>query len=439
MGSDGGVEDDLGRRTGATLALTAAALSVAGRFGRRAALRGATSAAAVAGAGLLVRRMRGVAGSGATSTAAAAAFATGAALELPAVAAPLVAAATVPAVIGVRAGRPAHLAMVAAGSGVAVALLSRRPWPVAPHEPAEARPQLRRTEIEPRPDGGGVTFVVNGAAGPALSGDSAAAASDRFPGARVVDVDEGGDLRAVLAEVGTAEGTAALGISGGDGSVRAAATTALELDMPLVVVPSGTLNHLARDLGLRDIDDAVAAVHDGEVVEIDVAELDGRPFLNTAAFGAYPDLVDARERLESTIGKWPAMVVALARVLRGAEPLDLELDGERRRVWMVFVGNCRYHPSGFAPGWRERLDDGELDVRIVDATRPQARTRLLLAVLSGRLGRSQVYEQRIAQSLTVRSLDGPLRVALDGEAMDGPAEFVVRKCPQRLRVFVPRA
>ena len=60
------------------------------------------------------------------------------------------------------------------------------------------------------------------------------------------------------------------------------------------------------------------------------------------------------------------MVVALWGVLRHSQPVDLELDGERRKVWMIFIGNCRYEPSGFTPSWRERLDDGELDIRIID-------------------------------------------------------------------------
>jgi undecaprenyl-diphosphatase len=286
------------------------------------------------------------------------------------------------------------------------------------------------------PDGKGLTVIVNAEAGSALNGGAGGPLRERLPRARVVETDEGADLPDVLAAEAD-DGIDALGIVGGDGSVNTAAQAALDLGVPLVVVPSGTLNHLARDLGLDGVDDAVAAIARGDVVEIDVGRLDGRPFLNTAAFGAYPDLVDARERIEDRIGKWPAFVLALVRVARRAEPCDVELDGRRRRVWMVFVGNCCYHPSGFAPSWRERLDDGRLDVRVVDASRRLARTRLLFAALSGRLGRSRVYEQSLVRHLEVRSCEGPLRVALDGETLDASPEFVVDKAPERLRVFVP--
>ena len=64
--------------------------------------------------------------------------------------------------------------------------------------------------------------------------------------------------------------------------------------------PGGTLNHFAREIGLATMDDAVAAVESGSAVGIDVGMIAGRPFLNTASFGSYVDLVDARERLERT-------------------------------------------------------------------------------------------------------------------------------------------
>jgi undecaprenyl-diphosphatase len=181
---------------------------------------------------------------------------------------------------------------------------------------------------------------------------------------------------------------------------------------------------------------AVVGVRVGSAAAVDVATIDGKPFLNTASFGSYVELVDARERLQSVIGKWPAVVVALVRVLRGAEPCEVEIDGQPTKVWMIFFGNCRYHPSGFAPSWRERLDDGELDVRVVEGNQPWARVRLIVAVLTGRLGRSRVYTQRRAREVRVRSLHGPMRLARDGETFDGSAEFVVAKDGASIPVYV---
>jgi undecaprenyl-diphosphatase len=324
-------------------------------------------------------------------------------------------------------------AVVGAAIGAGAGLATRRLWPVAPHEPAEVRTALSRTDVEPSPDGGGVVIVVNPSAG--SSGEAAEALRKELPAAEVVELGEDDDLLEALR--GAAERGCVLGVAGGDGSVNAAAALAAEKGLPLMVVPGGTLNHFAYALGLDSVADAAGAVRDGRAAAVDRGVIDGHTFVNTASIGGYVELVDAREKLQDRIGKWPAVVVALWGVLRRSEPVELELDGERRDVWMVFIGNCRYHPAGFAPSWREHLDDGELDIRIVDGSHPWSRTRLLLSVLTGRLASCGAYEQRYVRQLHVKSRQGPMRLARDGETFDGPEEFTICKADEPLRVFVP--
>jgi undecaprenyl-diphosphatase len=393
---------------------------VPGRFLRRALLRGAWAGAGGAAAGLAAKRGRGPVVAGAL-----AGLAAGGAVEQPAVAA----LAAPAAAVAVRSKRPG---LAAAGAGVATAMATTRVWPVAPRTPARIRPALTPLDGEARPDGGGITFVVNSSAGSVEKLDLPELLPRELPAARLRQVDD--DLDAALAEA--AEGQV-VGVAGGDGTINAAAAVAHRAGKPLVVVPAGTLNHLARDLGLEGPDDTIDAVRQGHVVAVDLGSIDGKPFLNTASFGSYSELVDAREQLEGRIGKWPAMLVALVRVLRRSAPVRVELDGEERSLWMVFIGNCRYHPHGFAPTWRERLDDGWLDIRLVGAEHPMARLRLVLAVLTGTLGRSKVYEERTARRLRIRSLDGPLRLARDGETFDGGVEVEVCKEPTPLGVYVP--
>ena len=316
--------------------------------------------------------------------------------------------------------------------GTAIGVATRRVWPVAPHEPARSR---QATSVPPRPTGAGLVVVGNPSAGPALSRPPLDDLRSELPDAKVVEVEDAAQLRHALEQAGT--DAEVLGVVGGDGSVNIAAQVAYDAGLPLVVVPAGTLNHFARDVGVESVAYAVQAVQRGEAAEIDLATIAGRGFVNTASFGSYPELVDARERLEQRIGKWPALLFALIRVLRSSTPLRVEIDGRPQRVWMVFIGNCRYRPSGFAPTWRERLDDGQLDVRTVDGGPPWGRTRLVAAILTGRLGRSRVYTQRVAEQVSVRSLDGPLRLARDGETFDGPEEFVVCKEERRLVVYTP--
>ena len=130
-----------------------------------------------------------------------------------------------------------------------------------------------------------------------------------------------------------------------------------------------------------------------------------------------------------------AMVVAAVRVMRHGGPIEVELDGEPMSLWMIFIGNCRYRPDGFAPSMRPRLDDGQLDLRVIDAGHPWCRTRLVLGLVTGRLGRSPVYRQWAATALVVRSTDGGLRLAVDGETFDGGSEIEVLKSGDRVVLY----
>jgi undecaprenyl-diphosphatase len=218
--------------------------------------------------------------------------------------------------------------------------------------------------------------------------------------------------------------------------VNAAAREAHAHGIPLLVVPAGTLNHFARDLGIASAEAAADALEGGSVAPVDVGMIDGRPFLNTASFGAYSELVDHRERLEHRLGKWPAAVIALARVLRSA-PARVEIDGRPMQVWVAFIGNCGYEPRGFAPSRRHALDDGVFDVRILRAEGRWARLRVLLAALSGDLTRSSAYEEWRCERMEIRSADGPMRLACDGETFDGGERFAVEKAKSPLGVVVP--
>lgn len=368
-------------------------------------------------------------------SASAAAFATGTSLEMPRAALPLTALAAGVGVSRVYAGvhYPTDV-LAGALTGAVVAAGLTRLWPVANATPAEVRWIRTPAKTRPRPEGEGVAFVVNSSAGPSLGSPPAELIRRKLPKAEVLVCETPEEFSAALEKAAGAE---VIGVVGGDGSVSAAAEKAFANNLPLAVVPGGTLNHLARDLGIATAEDTIASIQEGRAATVDAGIIDGKPFLNTASFGSYVELVDAREELEERIGKWPALVVALLRVLRHAEAVEAEINGKRRSIWMIFIGNCRYHPSGFAPSWRERLDDGILDVRIVYGHQPWARTRLILALLTGSLANCGVYRHELMTSLTVKSLDGErLRLARDGETFEGSAEFTVSKLDKPLQMYV---
>lgn len=371
--------------------------------------------------------------------ASAAAFAAGAAFEMPALAVPLGALAGAVAYSRVHTGvhYPGDV-LAGAASGAAAALLVRRLWPPAPDEAAlrALTPAAGGAGVSPR--GGGLVVVVNPASGPAYRQSPAAELHRLLPDAEVVELGEDADVAAELRR--RAGAARALGVAGGDGSVNAAAAVAVEHDLPLLAVPAGTLNHLAGDLGLDSVAGCAEAVQRGSLACVDVAEIDGRPFLNTASLGAYVALVDAREALQGRIGKWPAAAVAAVRVLRRCRPVRVEIDGNPQAVWLLFLGNCRYGAGGVLPASRTCLDDGVIDVRAARADLRLSRLRLVVALLTGRPESSPVYRRWECREVRVRSLQGALRLSADGETLDGSAEPLVRKRERRLRMYAsPRA
>jgi diacylglycerol kinase family enzyme len=334
----------------------------------------------------------------------------------------------------VGAHYPADVA-VGVAIGVGMAFGTRRIWPAEPPRSKRVEPGGERHWVQPNRDGKELTMVVNPDAGPKLTRATLEEIRRRLPQARIVEIGEGDDLDAVLRQA--ADSCAVLGIFGGDGSALVAAQAAHAAATPLLVLPGGTLNHLARDLGIDSAGDALTALERGQAVEIDVAAIDGRPFINSATFGATTLMVDVRERLEQKLGRWPAQAVAVLAAVCRAQPQPMLIDGKERRLWMGFIGNCRYKPEGFAPSWRPRLDDGRLDIRLIDASGRWSRLRLALSVLAGRLSRCRAYQRWEAPALEVGVSSDPLRLTRDGNTLDGSTSLRVEKLPQRLTVYTP--
>ncbi|MBB6399841.1 undecaprenyl-diphosphatase [Actinomadura coerulea] len=390
-------------------------------------------------------------------SASAAAFATGVALEAPAaVAVPV--AATAAAVAFSRVYTGAHYpgdVLAGLGIGALAGAGTRLVWPSRPPV-ARVAPAgggvLRTAE-----DGRGVVAVVNLGSGPSAetgagilprrSEIALALLEAELPAAEIVRVEPGADVDKACAEA--AERAAVLAVVGGDGTVSAAARAALGRDVPLLVVPGGTFDHFSRAIGVETATQAIRAYREGRVGRADVSyatpvsaeagEEAEQVFLNTASIGAYTEVVERRVRLERRIGKWPALAVAAVRTLRHAEPVELMVDGRRRRVWLAFVGNGVFGSWGAAPTWRERLDDGRLDVRMVTAGGGAPRVRAVAAIIVGHLRLTPGYRSWRTTGMEVISAAGDLRLARDGEVASLPRAVRFGKHPRALRVFTIHA
>jgi diacylglycerol kinase family enzyme len=296
---------------------------------------------------------------------------------------------------------------------------------------------LSEVRAEPSADGSGLQVVINSAAGGKMSPNPADEIKQALPEATIIEASPDEFSEAVRRAAGGE--AVAIGVAGGDGSVNAAAEAAQDEDKPLVIFPAGTLNHLARDLGLESVSDSVDALRRGEAGSVDLGKIDGRPFLNAASFGSYARLVDIREDLEGRVGKWPALIYALIRVLRESSPLTIELNGERMKIWMIFIGNCVYNPDGVLPASRRRLDDGLFDLRWIRADLPWSRVRLMIGFVTRTLKRSRIYGQLKTKKVGIRILEGSLRLARDGETFDGSREFQIEKGSKPIVIFVPHS
>jgi len=232
--------------------------------------------------------------------------------------------------------------------------------------------------------------------------------------------------------------------AGGDGTINAVATAVLDSDKILGVLPLGTLNHFARDVGIPfDLDAATRTIIAGHTVEVDVAEVNGRIFLNNSSLGLYPMIVREREKHQRLgFRKWPAFIWATIRALLRRNPfLDVQLrvNGELldRTTPFVFVGNNEYAMDLLNIGLRDRLDKGVLSISITHGTSRLKLVSLALRALVGRLRNDKDFLELYSNEVKIQTARKRVRVAFDGEVevMEAPLRYRVRN--RALRVIAP--
>ncbi len=298
------------------------------------------------------------------------------------------------------------------GAGIAV-LGSRAVPPIAEARLPAAAAQLR-VDTPARPEGAGVTLVVNPAAGSGTGAQVLDEVRKALPRAKIVELTHDDNLEEALRSA--ALDAEVLAIGGGDGTVAAAAAVALEMGVPLAVFPAGTFNHFAKDIGCDTNEKTVAAIQGGTLSGVDVVCLNEQQMvINTASIGAYPRFVRTREKLESPIGKPLAGIYAMFHTLRREKPVRIAYENQTLQTSLFFLGNSIYLPSGFAPSRRTRMDDGLIDVRILETGRTLSRLRIVTSLALGRLERSPLYHELQVPEFAFESVDGPTVLALDGE------------------------
>lgn len=292
-----------------------------------------------------------------------------------------------------------------------------------------------------------VVVIVNGGAG---KGHDEAAADDLRAKLRDAGLDaelvlaDGGERMIATARRALEEGARLVAAGGGDGTINAVASVMVDSGVPFGVLPLGTLNHFAKDLGIPlDLDAAVHNLATGRPAQVDVGEVNGRIFLNNSSLGLYPDIVRDRERQQRRLGrgKWPAAAWAALAALRRYPFLSMRLgvNGETlaRRTPFVFIGNNAYTMEGLSIGERARLDEGVLSLYVAQHPTRLGLLRFAFDALRGRLGQERDFDVLHAPAFDIDTHKRRLLVATDGEvtAMNPPLRYRMR--PGALTVLVP--
>jgi diacylglycerol kinase family enzyme len=296
--------------------------------------------------------------------------------------------------------------------------------------------------------------VLNASAGGAGDAEVAGRVRDALAAAGVeatVWTTRGADAATLARRAADDPAFDAIVAAGGDGTVSAVAGVLAGTGRPLAVLPLGTLNHFAKDLGVpADLDAAARALAAAAPRSVDVGEVNGRVFVNNSSIGVYPRVVRERERLRKrlgrSVGKWLAMAWALVLVLLRLRPLSVRIrwgrggepteGGVARRTTFVFVGNNRYDTVLLANQRRAALDRGVLGVYV---GREQTRLAMLRLGVRSLLRRVDARDLEALEvcSLALHSRRRSLAVAVDGEVarLTPPIRYRVR--PGALQVLAP--
>jgi len=259
---------------------------------------------------------------------------------------------------------------------------------------------------------------------------------------QVIVTKRGDDISSLVAQA-LAERRQPVVAGGGDGTVNAIAGKLAGSDTALGILPMGTLNHFAKDLGIAlNLETAVYDLFNGTIRKVDVGEVNGRVFVNNSGIGFYPHFVRQREEMQRRGHvKRVAALIALRALFRRYFRLRMKLHMDQAEALehitpFLFVGNNRYQTSGLDIGMRTNLDSGRLWVCTAPKT---GRNNIWRAALRTLVGRATDRDLSVFETEELRvDLGTPrINVSTDGEVsiMDAPLHYRIR--PRALEVIVP--
>ena len=292
-----------------------------------------------------------------------------------------------------------------------------------------------------------VRAIVNMGSGRGAGGDIADRL-DRALRARVAALDirsteKGADLTG-MAEEAVADGIDLIIAAGGDGTQAAIASAIAGTDTAMAVIPGGTFNYFARDLGSGETLDEGLRIFDApRLRHVHVGDVNGMLFLNNISFGAYPEILRRRESIYRRWGRsrvaayWSAVVALWS--LRHPLTLTVRTDGQTRSFTtaLAFVAKSAFQLETFGLEGADRVREGHLALLVARAQRPGPLIRAALRLAFGKTARYSDFDLICADDMHIKATPAHEYIAHDGEKtwMDSP--FHVRVRHHALKVLVP--
>lgn len=242
-----------------------------------------------------------------------------------------------------------------------------------------------------------------------------------------------------------ADGAGVVAVYGGDGSQNAAAEALAGTGTPLAILPGGTFNYAARDIGIVTLDDGIAALLGGQIRPHDLAQLNDHVVLNNAAFGVYPEILERREAFyhrwgRSRIGAYWAVLMTLLD-LRAPLVFDIEAGGVLRHFEtpLVFAARSAVQLESLGLDGADAVREGHAVLFLARATGRLGLVTASLRLATGRVRKGQDFDMVVADDVTIDTARRRKIVAFDGEKEWMTAPFRLRVLPGALTVLVPPA
>ncbi|MBP6003579.1 MAG: hypothetical protein KA746_09120 [Pyrinomonadaceae bacterium] len=292
-----------------------------------------------------------------------------------------------------------------------------------------------------------IEVIINASGGSFVAGETEQLLADLFAASGIevnLRLAGSGDQIELFAKAAVDSDAEVVLAGGGDGTISSVAAVVAASGKTFGVLPLGTLNNFSKDLNIpQDIAEAIRVIAEGKTAEIDLAEVNGRKFINNSSIGLYPRIVRKRDQHQQRLGygKWRAAFWAAISIFRISPFLKVEIlvDGKLfvRKTPFVFVGNNEYEMEIYNIGRRPKLDKGRLSIYFLHRGGRLGVIMLLLRTITGTVRQWRDFEEVLTDSIRIGTRRKRMQVAFDGEVASVEMPLQYRILPKALRVIVP--